>query len=261
MALGYYTGSAPSDEPKLDVLTKALGQTVKNLPADAPERQKQLKAWVGTVNSKLGKGAEHPAGTAAVPRSEARVLLDDWDLARCRLKEGDVLSYGPWCPAQSAALKTDGEEAPVAQRMERVGAEQRRLVDELLSPVLEKRRAKVIDLIVARENSPDLTALSKLTTTELHERAKALGVTEEVLSNAELKACSVPADRPTPSVPAENSELHRQNKLGYDLRKAVSRGFAQDAKDHIAAGYVSTVHPCCLSNNARGGDCCSGCGG
>lgn len=236
-------GAVPSDAPKLDVLTKALGQTVHNLPADAPERRRQLEAWLGTVDSKLGKGVNHPAGTAAVPRPDARVLLDDWDLARCRLQEGDVLSYGPWCPAQSAALGTDADETTMVQRTERVGAEQRRIVDGLLSPVLEGRRTEVIDLIVAKDDSQDRAALSELTATELHERAKLAGVTEEALSDAELKARSVGADRSQASAPAgdENDEVHRQVKLGYDLRVAVTRGFVQAVKDLIATGCVSAM--------------------
>ena len=235
--------SVPSDIPKLDVLTKSLGQTVTNLAADSPDRRRQLEAWLGAVDTKLGKGLDYAAGTAAVPQPEARVLLDDWDLARCRLQEGDVLSYGPWCPAQSAALSIDRGDSTMAQRMERTGAEQRQIVDGLLSPVLEERRAEVIDLIIAKDDSQDRAALSELTDTELHERAKLARVTEEALSKVEVKVRSVGTDRLKADAPAgnENDEVHRQAKLGYDLRVAVTRGFVQAVKDHIANGCASAM--------------------
>ena len=217
---------------------------LQHLPADAPERRRQLEAWLGAVDAKLGKGLDYAAGTAAVPQPEARVLLDDWDLAHSRLQEGDVLSYCPWCPAQSAALGTDAGDSTAAQRMERVGAEQLRIIDGLLSPVLDGRRAEVIDLIIAKDGSQDRAALSELTVTELHERAKMAGVPEEALSKAEVKACSAGANRLKADAPPgdENDEVHQQAKLGYDLRVAVTRGFVQVVKDLIANGCVSAMH-------------------
>lgn len=232
------------DGAKLDVLTKALSSTVKHLPADAPERQKQLHAWLSTLDRKLGKGGASSDHAVAAPRQEARVLLDDWDLVRCRLKEGDTLSYGPWCPSQSASLGSDCDEATVAQRTERVGAEQSRIVDVLFSPVLDRRRAAVVDLIVAKDDSQDRAALSELTTTELRKRAEVAGLTKAAVSNAELQASSVEGDQPTASTPTEDaSDAIRRlalAQLGYALRVAVSRGFVQDAKDHIANGYAVT---------------------
>jgi hypothetical protein len=257
--------TGPDGGPNLKALTRALGATVKNLPADAPERQKQLEVWLSKVDKRLGRGGASGPDVAAAPRSEARVLLDDWDVARCRLREGEVLSYGPWCPAQTAALGLGGDAdspASAAQRTERAAVEQDRILDGLLAPVLAKRKAAVIDLVLAKDDSQDRAVLDELTAGELAERVIALEspsfaaleqdsperqkqldvwlskLDEKLKAAAEEEADSTSVSA-QPGGDGGNDDTHRLAKLGYDLRVAVSRGFLEAVKQHIADGYAT----------------------
>ena len=117
--------------PKLDVQTKSLKLAVDQLPAESEARAQLLDAWLSNIDAKVGK-AKSGGSKVAAPRAEALVLLDDWDVARCRFREGEPLTYGPWCPSQSGAARSADDGAAPAIRTERVGSEHERILDALV---------------------------------------------------------------------------------------------------------------------------------
>ena len=226
---------AAADGPRLDAATQSLDAALANLPPESEERQRQLAQWAATLDAKLGKGepAEEEVAVAG-PRPGARLLPDDWDLARCGLREGDFLQYGPWCGASVA----DG----AMQRTQRLTGEQRRILEAQMAPL----RAALIALIVRRESPEDAEGLRKQletkTASALKERAAAAGATEEQLQAAARG--EAPSEEPEPEpeddddVEIEDDAMQRalMDKLGEQLREAVTRGFVDQAKRALDDG-------------------------
>ena len=167
--------------PKLDVQTKSLKLAVEQLPAESEARAQLLDAWLNNIDAKLGK-AKAGGSKVAAPRAEALVLLDEWDVARCRFSEGQPLTYGPWCPSQSGAARSADDGAVPAIRTERVGSEHVRILDALVErknqEALQPEPERAGDLLSKDEDASQRAMVAKLGD-EL-QKATSRGFVEEV---------------------------------------------------------------------------------
>jgi hypothetical protein len=189
----------PTGGPKLDVQTKSLKLAVEQLPAESDARAQLLDAWLSNIDAKVGK-AKAGGSKVAAPRAEALVLSDDWDVVRCRFREGEPLTYGPWCPGQSSAERSADDGAVPAMRTERLGSEHVRIINALVEKrhqeALQPEPETVAQVLHKDEDASQRAMVAKLGSAL--QRATSRGFVDEVKERI-AKGCAHALSRRRPA--------------------------------------------------------------